>query len=287
VSGSTQTAGEDAGRAKTAWLAPSIAAPGRSSTRDAVLIVASTVAHAAFVVASDGTRGYPRGWPFAVVCVALPVLAWRFAGPYAVHAALCLGLLPAWYLGGGRLIWPLYFAVPLVTYAVIVRSSPRLRGSVGWLARGQIDRRTAGSMVVAMVIPAIALTGWFFLVHPNVEGELAQIPSMSVPLLALGGLVFAAGNALMEEFIWRGVLMEALDSAFGPGSLSIVLQGASFGVAHYGGFPRGALGVSMATVYGIMIGVIRRRSRGLMAPFVTHIVADVVIFVLILTVIRH
>ena len=65
--------------------------------------------------------------------------------------------------------------------------------------------------------------------------------------------------------------------------MAIAIQALSFGIAHYGGFPRGALGVAMATSYGLMMGIIRHQSGGLLAPFLSHICADLVIFALVLT----
>jgi hypothetical protein len=37
----------------------------------------------------------------------------------------------------------------------------------------------------------------------------------------------------------------------------------------------------MATVYGFALGVIRKESRGLLAPFVTHVFADATIFLIL------
>ena len=90
----------------------------------------------------------------------------------------------------------------------------------------------------------------------------------------------------MEEFLFRGVVMQSLDSAFGPGSISIVVQGWLFGAMHYlRGFPNGWRGVAMASVYGIMLGMIRRRSGGMLAPWLAHVFADLVIFAILAAII--
>jgi hypothetical protein len=39
--------------------------------------------------------------------------------------------------------------------------------------------------------------------------------------------------------------------------------------------------VALASVYGVSLGALRVRSGGLMAPFIAHVCADAVIFVLI------
>ena len=42
----------------------------------------------------------------------------------------------------------------------------------------------------------------------------------------------------------------------------------------------------MATVYGLMLGIIRRRSQGIFAPYMTHVFADAVIFVILVLLVR-
>jgi len=86
----------------------------------------------------------------------------------------------------------------------------------------------------------------------------------------------------MEEFVFRGLVMEATDSAFGPGPLSVVIQAWLFGAMHFlEGFPNGWWGLAMTVVYGIMLGAIRRRAQGMLAPWLAHVFADVVIFVIL------
>jgi membrane protease YdiL (CAAX protease family) len=76
--------------------------------------------------------------------------------------------------------------------------------------------------------------------------------------------------------------MQALDSAFGPGIMSIVLQAWPFGAMHYReGFPNGAWGLAMTFVYGIMLGALRRRAQGMFAPWIAHVCADMMIFAIL------
>ena len=41
------------------------------------------------------------------------------------------------------------------------------------------------------------------------------------------------------------------------------------------------MGVLMATLYGLVLGIIRETSRGMLAPVVTHIFADATIFLVL------
>ena len=83
-------------------------------------------------------------------------------------------------------------------------------------------------------------------------------------LLLLLGIGFALVNAALEESIYRGILMQALDAVFGPGVFSVVLQAIVFGLAHIQGVPDGWTGVGLATAYGAMLGLIRRRALGML-----------------------
>ena len=39
--------------------------------------------------------------------------------------------------------------------------------------------------------------------------------------------------------------------------------------------------MSLATIFALMMGELRARSRGMLAPFVAHVFADVTIFLLV------
>ena len=53
-----------------------------------------------------------------------------------------------------------------------------------------------------------------------------------------------------------------------------MLQATSFGVARAHGFPRGVTGVLLAGVWGYLLGLLRQRTGGLLAPVLAHVVAD-------------
>jgi membrane protease YdiL (CAAX protease family) len=99
--------------------------------------------------------------------------------------------------------------------------------------------------------------------------------------LLLAGVGFSVGNALLEEIIFRGVLYEALAADYGVAA-TVCIQGIAFGVVHAHGFPRGVIGVAMASAYGVVLGILRQRSGGLLAPFVAHVFADATIFAILL-----
>jgi membrane protease YdiL (CAAX protease family) len=99
--------------------------------------------------------------------------------------------------------------------------------------------------------------------------------------IPFGIIAFAALNAAFEEIIWRGVVMDALEAAVGRGWCAWLLQGIGFGVWHYAGFPSGWVGVGLATIFALMMGMLRMRGRGMLAPWIAHVFADVTIFILV------
>jgi membrane protease YdiL (CAAX protease family) len=55
-----------------------------------------------------------------------------------------------------------------------------------------------------------------------------------------------------------------------------------FAALHFrNGFPNGISGFFLVFIYGIMLGIIRRISKGMLAPVITHIAADFTIFLII------
>jgi uncharacterized protein len=106
------------------------------------------------------------------------------------------------------------------------------------------------------------------------------VPDMPLAVLVVGGLLFVVANAALEELIYRGVFQDGLERLMGPGA-AIAIQAASFGILHAHGVPRGPAGAVLAGVWAVMLGMLRRRAGGLLAPFLAHAVADATIAVII------
>lgn len=170
-------------------------------------------------------------------------------------------------------LWPL----PLVIALALVLVPAPLRGP---MPRG--DLRTWPWIAALWLLVAVALPSWLLLVQPDLSDITARLPDVGWPATIALGVVFATTNALAEELAWRHVLWEALASRGAPAAAIVGIQALSFGVAHIEGFPRGALGVALAAGYGLLLGILRVRAGGLLAPVLAHIGADAVIFALIL-----
>jgi membrane protease YdiL (CAAX protease family) len=170
----------------------------------------------------------------------------------------------------------------LLLYAYTVMTIAPLRQSAGWARAGRFDRIIWPLIVATIAISCIALVVWVKVISPDLARYSSLIPQRPLWVILAYGIGFCMFNAALEEITWRGVMMQALDSAFGPGLLSIVIQAAAFAVAHYqSGFPNGITGSLMVFVYGLMLGTIRRKSKGMAACWFAHVAADFTIYCLV------
>jgi len=186
---------------------------------------------------------------------------------------ICLGLV----LSGVR-YFPLVLGLSLLSYAGVVRGVPWLRGTATWAQWGSFDATVRFLSVAAWLLAAAALFSWYLLLRPNVADIVETfVPDQPLGLLIAGGLIFSMLNAAVEEGAYRGVILHALDRSLGPGFEALLLQALAFGAIHIRGFPRGWLGIGLACIYGLFMGLIRRRAGGMFAPWIAHVFTDIVI----------
>ncbi|MBM3238089.1 CPBP family intramembrane metalloprotease [Candidatus Poribacteria bacterium] len=255
--------------------ASSISALTRSGRAGAVVILVAVALNASLVF-------MPK--PAFLIAVSghglLFILALVFRDPMAVHVTMLTFLSAVW----GKIwpsFWPFYLLGPLVIYAMVVAIIPRLRQTTSWLRLGQFDRVVWWLVGLTIFISSFGLLLWFILWQPNLSRWLTILPSWNPMLLIPVGLGFALVNAAIEEAVYRGILMQGLDAALGASNIPVILQAISFGLLHLNGVPGGWCGIAMATVYGLMLGLLKRRAQGMLAPFVAHVFADVVIFTIL------
>jgi membrane protease YdiL (CAAX protease family) len=202
------------------------------------------------------------------------------------HAAIVLSWLVLPQFFSFLLVWPLYLLVPLIGYALTIASIAPLRRSVKWLNVGRTSLDVIAATLTTIVVASSALVSWYVLFDHDFERMtklLRELPFVSLLLL---GVAFSIFNALLEEILFRGILYEALFEEYGVW-WAVVLQGVVFGIVHARGVPSGAVGVGMASIYGVMLGWLRHYSRGLLWPFVAHIFADATIFLLVMHDMRY
>jgi len=200
---------------------------------------------------------------------------WRAAHGGILLAALTLPMLVR-DLGH----WPWYFLVPLGLYTVLVLAIPPLRRSVHWLRLGRLDGPILAATLGIVVLSSAALLLYQWLFHPDLTELAAQLPIRTGMPWLLAGAVFAVGNAVMEEVIFRGVLQDALVSQVGQAA-GVAIQAVVFGLGHARGYPPGEMGLVLAGLYGLILGMLREWSGGLGAAIVAHVFADATIYAIV------
>jgi uncharacterized protein len=217
-------------------------------------------------------------WGLAVIQILLLIRAIPRHDWNTVHLGILVCSLTLFSVIPGTRRWPWVFLVPVLFYWALVLSFRPLRLTVTWLRLG---RPTLPIWIVAGAVTvgsAVSLLLWFKLARPDVSGKAGLIPQWSAARLLLLGLGFALFNAAVEEMIWRGIIFNALQRTGLRIAPVILMQAASFGVIHLHGFPSGSLGILLASAYGVILGLLRAQTRGLLVPFVTHAVTDSSIF---------
>ncbi len=200
----------------------------------------------------------------------LPLLAAALAG------ALCLYAAVAWSWFG----WPAYLLIPIAVAFALTLAAGRRDSLMEAIRLGRMGRSEAVAILLIGAVTAVALIAWAEAMQPDLSNARSMLPPWPLAGLILAGTVFSVVNAILEEFIWRGVFQRWLMSFAAP-TLAIALQALSFGTIHYHGFPGGWTGVGLATIYGLMLGALAFRSGGLLAPIVAHVAADAVIFAVV------
>ncbi len=206
----------------------------------------------------------------------LTATAWRSGSGAALRVCLIAVFVQLQVVCFGLIFWPgpLLVAVVLVWLASL--RWKRLRPALQWLRPGAMGGSVLALMGITVLLSTAALVAWAHLTDPAVGSYLASLRDHPAALAIAGVFAFSLVNSLCEEGVYTGAFLHELRqlTATAP---ALVVQSAGFGMLHFQGFPSGAVGVVMATFYGLMLGLIRVRSRGMLAPYLTHVLADVTI----------
>lgn len=198
----------------------------------------------------------------------------------------CLLLLMAttgFYFPSEIARWPVFpFLIPFILTVLIALPFAPLRKNLSWFKFGQIDRTSVCVLIGTSLVATGALILWglwtdalaLILIFARVMHNYSSwlVLGVAIP-------VFALLNAFAEEVVYRGVVQESFARAFGEKHfLTLILPAAAFAAAHVAvGFPNGKVGYVMVLIYGVMLGWLRRRTKGMMAPYLAHVLADLTI----------
>jgi hypothetical protein len=307
---------ESAAGARPRRLRQSQASPSASAGQDPVVASAArgrfarglvwTVALVAVglpQVGIDLSGRVAPGWlPVGDVILVAAALAlsilWRPLRPFTRFLVVLLALQPAVHSG----LWPsalttvrfdlpgqpslrsefiLELALALGLVGVLLIAGLRRRqlflglGQTGALAtpiRGLFDRAISWTRLGPV---SAALIGAGTLVFLVVGVGLPAFGEVQAVLPAV--LLFAAINAFNEEALFRAAPMATLEGALGRHEATL-LGVMLFAIPHYFGVPFGLVGVAMAAVLAWWLLKCLVETRGLLWPWIIHLVQDVTIF---------
>jgi membrane protease YdiL (CAAX protease family) len=174
------------------------------------------------------------------------------------------------------------FLVPAALALVCCLPFTGLRAQFKWFRKGSPDQVSWFLVVLTSLVSALALVLWalwtdYLGIASTMLSTFRQVPVWFMVLVGIP--CFALLNAFAEEVVYRGILQDALEKCFGEKQgLILMAQASAFAAAHYvGGFPNGKTGYLMTFAYALMLGYLRDRSRGMLAPYLAHVAADYVI----------
>jgi len=211
----------------------------------------------------------------ALVACALALLPVRIE-PSARAIAACAAVLALAASTGA--LWQAAMGAALLALAL---GLPWLPWLVPAGERGLLGEVPPLPTLAAGGITPVALVGWLLAAQPDLRDATALVPDLPLPVLLLGAAGFTLVNATLEEVLWRGLFQPHLAALLGP-ALAIVVQAVSFGAQHAHGVPRGAIGMALAGGWAVLLGALRHRSGGLLAPLLAHFVADATIALMLL-----
>jgi uncharacterized protein len=173
--------------------------------------------------------------------------------------------------------WPWYLLLPLLIYGALAWTVPFLRRTAPRLRFGRLGGAPLGCAIALSAATAGILIGFHVLVRPDVTTLAAGLPIAAFGNLVLAGVVFSLLNAMLEELVFRGILWEALAREWNAG-VALGVTSVFFGLFHLYGYPPGPLGVVLAGLFGLALGLLRWWTGGLGLVVACHICADVTIF---------
>ncbi|MDP1880556.1 MAG: CPBP family intramembrane metalloprotease [Parachlamydiaceae bacterium] len=130
---------------------------------------------------------------------------------------------------------------------------------------------------ISLIISIVALLCWRYFEIPNKDYNLHLNSWLEKIFLAFS---FAFFNAFLEEVIFRKYFLKSFLNFFTQ-NISIINQAILFGLIHYNGIPSGLLGITLASIYGFIMGKLSMKYNGnLLPPIIHHFIIDIVVFIL-------
>jgi len=172
------------------------------------------------------------------------------------------------------------FIIALLTSTVLALIFCPVSYWLSWLKIGVVERNSIILGIMISLGSVIVLTAWGLWSDDLGAGEeiMKQIMTYNHFFMVVLITAFALINAFIEEFIYRGIAQEAIYKAIPNPYFAIFLATTCFAAAHVRyGFPNGKLGYAMTLIYGSLLGYLRFTTKGILMPYLTHVISDIVV----------
>lgn len=182
------------------------------------------------------------------------------------------------------------FLIPFLLSVIFLAPFSKGRQTFEWMRKGHVDFTSKLLILATSLGSCAALILWAYWTDnlgygAQIVGGMGRPPKWILFLFILP--IFSLLNAFAEEVVYRGIVQESLALVFRNQAIVIILQALAFAAVHYGaGFPNGILGYWMVFVYAIVLGVLRVRTKGILAPYIAHVIADFVIACLLVGLVK-
>lgn len=141
---------------------------------------------------------------------------------------------------------------------------------------GETKRYTRTAMLLALAVAALILA--VFYATPNLLGLNPTPKEWPVDVIIVMALGYAIFSALMEETIFRSIMLAFARQHMGMNA-AIVAQAAVFAAMHYRmGFPTKATGAALAFLWGLSAGWLVRKSDSVYPAYAMHFVLVLILF---------
>lgn len=176
-------------------------------------------------------------------------------------------------------LFPFNHALTLLVLFIFLLRFKKISRDDLFLRKGVI-KHSVGISVFFAILSIIAVSVWFILYRENPYASF--VPDASTVILICLGIGFSLINGIYEESIFRSILLSHFSNFMGF-SAALILQAIWFSFLHYqAGFPSGVLGILLTFIFGIIMGYLVKRTRGLMLSILVHVVVDFAVFMLVL-----
>lgn len=174
-----------------------------------------------------------------------------------------------------------FYLIPILTFCLFLLLFPSLRKNTGWWKRTRPDKISFLLATGLAGISAVSLLIWAKLFPDDVTFFRERFPDFAFGSALIAGLAFAFFNSFCEEFLSRGMLWNGLEKLGWNVPQIIFSQAIIFALFHVSGFPGGLIGMIMVFFWSVILGIIRKRSEGLLLVIASHFVSDFTIFMIL------